>query len=275
MATDPKDNLALRRIERREARLRASFEAQGGMTGETMGGIISFFNEYRTTPRPHLLLTVIERASELHLFTLPEHRYGVAGGIMAVYDLNEEKQEEWKSASRSIIESCVRMAPPSLDEEVVRPAHAEYLWMYWLVSGDGSTWERITRIAKRVDSVGMRLRTILSEQQLPEVQQLVSKLREQMFGDIQVRSRIASEQPQAQVRSLGQMLLQYASNARRIVLVGWIEGEGNPTFLVVTPDGTPPEGLLPLWHNKPVVVRAATADELDHFNTLSGVFEDT
>lgn len=276
MADDRTSDLAMRRIERREARLRASFEAQGGMSGEVMGGIISFFNEYRQTPRPHLLMTVLDRAVELHLLTLPEHRYGVAGGITAVFHQgSEQQQEDWKRANGKLLDSCGLMAPPLMDDEVVRPAHGEYLWMYWLVSADASTWVRIQRIASRQDAVGRRLREILNQnQRIPEVEQLVSKLREQFFGDIQVRNRTASEQPQARVRALGQMLLQYPSNARRIVLVGWVEGEGKPTFLVVTPDGSYPEGLLGTWHGLPVTVRSATPDELAHYNLLAIVSED-
>jgi hypothetical protein len=264
------------RIEKREARLRASFEAQGGMRGETMRGILAYFTEYRITPRPHLFLLLIERIQELHLLSLPEHRYGVAGGIAAVLFLHPEHEDEWRRQARTAVETAMRLAPPATDAEITRPEHASYLWMQWAVAGDDAAWLRVLRLAQRVDAVGEYTRLLMiAHRSMPEVHEAIEELQSASVPGIQVSWQMlkGTQPPVEQVHELGQLLTRRHDNARAIVFVGWVP-VAVPTFLVVTPNGDAPLGCPTTWHGQPVVVRAATPGEMSQYRALLSAKED-
>ncbi len=273
------------RIEKREARLRASFEAQGGLGGETMRAVIAYFTEYRTKPRPHLFLTVIERVRELNLLKLPEHRYGTAGGLAAVFRLHPEHEDEWKAAEGPLLANAELLAPPLSDEVIERPFHVDYLWMNWLVTADQAAWERVYRLAHRTDEVGVHARLVLhAHQTMPEVQAAVEQIRSQtMPGKALQQAMKAGEVPMAQVNALGKHLLTFRGNAHLVVLVGWEPAElatpANDTphgsrYLVITPDGSRPPGCPDVWEGEPVVVRCATLPEMLQHQALIDASED-
>ncbi len=258
------------RIEKREDRLRSSFEAQGGMSGETMQAILAFFTEYPKRPRPHLFLLVIERIKELHLLSLPEHRYGVAGAIAAVYRLHPEHEDAWKKAEGQVLEVAENLAPPFSDEEIERPTHVDYLWMTWLVTADDGAWQRVYRLAHRTDEVGVHARMILHvNQTLPQVQAALEQLRLRGAVGVQVFGGKGEQAPPvADVQALAQMLVEVPSNRKLVVLVGWMLTPA-PAFQVVTPDGTKPSNCPDTWKGCPVLLRAATADEMRQHQILS------
>lgn len=258
------------RIEKREGRLRSSFEAQGGMSGETMQAILAFFTEYPKRPRPHLFLLVIERIKEMHLLSLPEHRYGVAGAMAAVYHLHPEHEDAWKNAEGQVLEVAENLAPPFTDEEIERPTHVDYLWMTWLVTADDAAWQRVYRLAHRTDEVGVHARTILHvNQTLPQVQAALEQLRLRGAAGVQVVGGKGEQAPPvADVQALAQLLVEVPSNRKKVVLVGWMLTP-TPAFQVVTPDGTKPSNCPDTWKGLPVLLREATADEMRQHQILS------
>lgn len=263
------------KIEARERKMRATFEASGGVEGEHMVALVRLFQEYHDTPRPESIMDALARIHELNLMSLPEHRHAIAGALRGVMDTiphgpaqadgdtTSALVRSWKEAYRAIMESVTRLIPPDDNHQITRPGQIDYLGMRWLVTRNRLLLERVCLLALRNDEVGQHtLQFLQAYQGMPEVREaslallLASTGASPIVGDGGAKRQ--------QVDLLVRYLLDMPGNREQLVYVGWIPTQDlvPATFVVATLDGARPKHCPQTWQEQPVTVRKATPAEL-------------
>lgn len=282
MAKKPEpEETDLRRAERREAEARTHFEACGGPGGEVMQALSRFFALYAHKPRPDLFIDTLARIDELRIMQLPEHRYGVAGAIAAIFSLHPEHQDGWRAEVQKrpqlskILASAERLAPPLTDETIKSPGAVDYLWMNWLITRDNAALRRVFKLAHRLDPVGEAALAMLHlHAEMPEVQvELMGTLQKRQQSALPYATTIPQNVPVQDVTALRQLVASTALAIRQVVLVGWLPGDDGG-FLVVTVDGRRPSNCPTQWRQRPVKVRKANPEELRAHQELLARAED-
>lgn len=169
MAKDPE-----KRAEEQERQIRERLNEAGGFGSKAMRMLDVFFSHYHQLPTPESFPEVLKVITDLQLMQLPEHRFGVAGGIAAVASLHPDLLPAWKRDYPVLVTSAIRLTPPIIDTDISSPGHIEHLFVWWLVTREAATLQRIVRLATREGPVGLMCQALLYDNvNLPEVKQVV------------------------------------------------------------------------------------------------------
>ena len=109
---------------------------------------------------------------------LPEHRFGIAGGVAAVASLNPDLLPHWKEdkAVATLLESASRLSPPLVDLSVSTIGHVEYLWLWWLVTRDEATLSRVIRLSHSQGEVAhMAQALLINHVNIPRINEVLEK----------------------------------------------------------------------------------------------------
>ena len=262
------------KIDAREAKYRAEFEKQGGATGTKMSGILWLLNTWHTKRRPDLVDVFLEKVTALQLMALPEHRHGVAGGIVAIISsLTKREQVSYRGVNehgvvipgkypfKALVDSAHKLSIPSEDVLDLRPGHIDFLWSQWLVLRQDALLNRLVRLAtSHVNAEVRQEGTVLlrAHVHLPEIAERLRALQTMLSPN---QGRIPAHVPRADVDALGEFLVKGAG-LHPIVLVGWQDGEDGG-FFVVTPDGKAPPNMPEKWAQRTVRVMKATDAQME------------
>lgn len=286
------------KIDAREAKIRAEFEALGGTQGVKMRGILWLINAWHAKARPDLVVNFLTCIDALHLMSLPEHRHGVAGAIVAVISsLPKREQAAYRAMAvgelnptaaadageltpeqgvpvsggkrapfKILIDSAYKLAIPVDDVLDLRPGHIDFLWMQWLVSRDDALLNRLVRLTTGHPSVEVRQQGTILLRAHVHLQPVADRLRavQALLGA--TVNRIPPNVPKADVDALGAHLVKTAGLAT-IILVGWRAGEEGG-FFVVTPDGERPPNCPDKWMQRPLTVEKATAEQMEQHRAV-------
>ena len=295
------------KIDAREHRHRAEFEAAGGIHGTKMRGILWLINAWHTRPRPDLVENFLKAIELLHLMALPEHRHGVAGAIVAMIgSLPKREQAAYRGMSMNelnptaaldageltpeggvptgkapfapLINSAHKLAIPVDDVLDLRPGHIDFLWMQWLVSRDDMLLNRLVRLTTGHPNLEVRTQgTILlrAHVHLPPVADRLRAVQALLGATV---NRIPPNVPKAEVDELGAFLVKggvltpgtapvQGVGLNTIILVGWRPGEDGG-FFVVTPDGERPPNCPDKWKQRPLTVEKATAEQMEQHRAV-------
>ena len=170
MAKDPDKKAA-----EREQQIRERLNDAGGFASGALKLLDSFFSEYSTNPRPELFPKICHIIIDLNLMFLPEHRFGLAGGLSAVMALHPDMAPRWKAAYSILLVSADRLMPPIVDTGASTTGHVEYLWVWWLVTRDEATLTRIIRMSHQSGSVGnMAQALMINHVNIPRIQEVIA-----------------------------------------------------------------------------------------------------
>jgi hypothetical protein len=235
------------KIDAREARLRADFESMGGITGVKMRGILWLINSWYKKARPDLVHNFLFQINALHLMSLPEHRHGVAGAVVAIIsslpkreqaayrgmpvnelpfikdpvvaDAGEETPADGvpivtsgKARSnapfKALIDSAYRLAIPVEDVLDLRPGHVDFLWMQWLVSRDDVLLNRLVRLTTNHPSLDVKQEGAVLLRAHIHLQPVADRLRAVQAFLAPAAGRVPPNVPKAEVDALGQFLVK-------------------------------------------------------------------
>jgi hypothetical protein len=170
MAKDPE-----KRAEEREQQIRDRLNRAGGFASGAMKLLDSFFSTYQENPRPELFGRICSTIIDMNLMYLPEHRFGLAGGLAAVVALNPDLAPGWKKDHYALITSAEKLMPPIVDTGAFTTGHVEYLWVWWLVMRDEATLTRIIRLSHRPGSAGsMAQALMINHVNIPRIQEVLA-----------------------------------------------------------------------------------------------------
>jgi hypothetical protein len=271
------------KIDAREAKHRVAFEALGGVAGVRMRGVLWLINAWHKGPRPDLVEPFLTAIEALHLMALPEHRHGVAGAIVAIMaglskreaaayrGLDEHgepaaAQSTARAPFKPLVDSAHKLAIPVDDVLDMRPGHIDFLWTQWLVARDDQLLNRLVRLTTSHPNAEVRQEGGMLLRAHVHMTPVADRLRAVQALLIPDQARIPPNVPKAEVDELGKLLVKGAGLAT-ILLVGWKGGEDGG-FFVVTPDGEKPANCPEKWHQRPVVVRKATEQELEQHRAM-------
>lgn len=270
------------RAHAHEAAIRGQLDARGGVTGPIMRKLIDLFQYYRHTPRLEEISDALIVIEELKLFSLPEHKFGVGGALCAVMDLHPNEAEIWKKYHKHVLTAAERTAAHLPSGDVTRPEEIEFLWMWWMVTGEDSVLERIGGLAGRSDLVGQHaLAYLMAHRQLVEVSDLLRSMSAKgttVAGvPVSFAVTVANCVPQQDaVRRLSLHVLGLPGGRYRVVLVGWVNATEHlhASFVIVTPDGLPVDGCPELWEDHPVRYLRVTQEQLAKHSQLLNAAEE-
>lgn len=268
----PKPDAMDLRAREYEQEIRAAVEAVGGIGGPRLAWLPAYFASYRLDPDPGRFIEALGVIEEFKLMALPEHRHGLAGAVVGVLFKHAEQSDGWRASKhRSVIATAERITIPLVDQDIANPLMVDYLWMFWMTTGDTGTLKRIVRLALQPGQVGEQAAVLLAAHaMLPEVAVQLDQLAASgcAIGGTPVPlpsayTTVRKDIPHAEVKSLYAHLIAIPGTRQRLVLVAWLPGtlEVPQGFLAVTRDGHRFNGLPLEWEGYPVHVRRATVDE--------------
>jgi hypothetical protein len=251
------------RALRHEGVIRLQLEERGGISGPEMQGLIELFGGWRHHPQPDALPEALETIQRLRLLALPEHKFGVAGAVMAACERHPEHAEALRGSYRALLSTIERAAPHLPRGDVSSPDEVEYLWMYWMVTGTPSILSRISGLIDRCDAVGKHAAGYLvAHSYLPEVAAEIQRLdsRNSMMYGVPVPGQSRTGIPAKQVHELVLALMALPGGRQRAVQVGWITALDS--YEIFTRDGQTWPHAPAVWEGKPVLVQRASAEQL-------------
>jgi hypothetical protein len=163
-----------KKAEALEQKIRQRLLDAGGFASSGLRLLDSFFSSYKETPRPELFGKVCTTIIDMNLMYLPEHRFGIAGGVAAVVSLHPDLAPEWRKAYPALLASAERLALPLEDASILTIGQVEYLWLWWLVTRDEHCMTRLIRLSHRHGDVGnMAQALLLTHSNIPRVREVL------------------------------------------------------------------------------------------------------
>ena len=252
MAKDP-----AKRAESHEQALREHLAAVGGYGGRAMRTLDVFFSHYHQLPTPENFSKVLGIITDLQIMQLPEHRFGVAGGIAAVVSLHPDLAATWKKDYPVLISSAERLTPPLVDNDITNTGHIEYLFLWWLVTRDAATLDRLVRIANSNLAVATMAKALMLDNvNLSEIKKVVD-IHSAKWSPIIHQGMI-----DAKIQEIANLLI----GKPNVMCVG---KQANGVIVCVTTDGLRPPG-----GPEGVTYREPTREELQVYRTVLDQAED-